>query len=149
MAIVNRDLDPSEQIHTLDSSAVLAVAASAGVDYPIAIVPYPSTLKAVSVAAFGLSGSPFVQLAISRNAAAGATIIVTGVAASLAIQSAGTSGPQAMVLATAGSTLLALQSGDVLMLRQLFSGGNVASIVAVTAVVQATQDIKKSLGQPA
>jgi len=127
---------------------VLAVAASAGVDYPMMIVPYTATLKAVSVAALGVSGAPFAQLAISRNTAGGATIIVTGVASSLAIQSAGTSGAQAMSLAAPGSTLLNLQAGDVLVMRQLFSGGNVASIVAVTAVVQATQDIRKSLGQP-
>lgn len=147
MAIVNRDLDSSEKNRTVDSSVVLAVAASAGVDYPFAVVPYPATLKAVTVAALGVSGSPFAQLAIVRNTAGGATTIVTGVASSLAIQAAGTSGAQAMSLAAPGSTLLALQSGDVLVMRQLFSGGNVASIAAITAVLQATQDIRQTLGQ--
>lgn len=148
MAIVNRDLDVSEQNKTLSSVITTSVAASAGQSFHAVQVPWPCTLKAVVFAANSISGSPVVNVDIKRWTSGGVTTI-PGAGLSLAILAYGASSAmQSVSLVASGSTLLSLQAGDVITVNQLFSGGNVsAANMVVSCVVQALQDIKQSFGQ--
>lgn len=150
MAVANRELDRTEQMRSLSSLVSLSVGASAGSSFHTVQVPYPCTLMAYSVAANGVSGAPVASLDVKRWSGAGVTTVLN-LGQSLTIVAHGISAAyQSMSLAAAGSTLLSLQAGDVLVLNMNFSGGNVAaSNTVVTAVVQATQDFKQMYGLPA
>lgn len=142
MAIINRDLDPS--LSTVNSAVVVStsVGASAALGFHIAHLAAPGTLKGVAIAAASISGAPVVSLSIKRWTATGVTTIPYA-GSTLAVLAYGASAPQQMIpLAAVGSTLLNLQEGDVLVLQQEFSGGNVAiGGAVVTSCVQALQDI--------
>lgn len=142
MAIINRDLDPSLQVVNSSVLVSTSVGASAALGFQIAQLAAPGTLKGVAVAASSISGAPVVSLSVKRWTATGVTTILY-VGSTLAVLAYGASAAQQMVpLAAAGSTLLNLQAGDVLVLTQEFSGGNVAIGGAiVTSCVQALQDI--------
>lgn len=144
MAIVNRDLGSSEQTHMLGEIVSTAVAASAGISYQVCQVPYPCTLKSVAVAAQTISGAPVMALDLKRWTSGGVTTIPY-ISTTLAVLAYGASAAyQTFSLVT---TAYALQAGDVLVLNQQFSGGNVAtSNSVITTVVQATQDIKTFFG---
>lgn len=144
MAIVNRDLDVSQQIQEFGAVLNTTVGASAALNFFVAQMPFPATLKGVAVAANSISGAPQVSVSIQRWTAGGATVIPY-VGSTLAVLAHGASAAYQMVpMATAGSTLLNLQAGDVVVLKQEFSGGNVAiGNAVVTVAVQALQDIKK------
>ena len=144
MAIVNRDLDFSEQMKSISAVLSTAVGASAGQSFFVAQVPWPCALRGLAVAAASVSGAPICSLDIKRFTAACVTTI-SNVGTSLAVVAHGLSAPyQMMSIAAASSTLVQLQAGDVLVLNQNFSGGNVAvGGAAVTACVQALQDIKQ------
>lgn len=142
MAIVNRDLDPSQQIQVFTSVQSTSVGASAALGFQVAQMPFPCTLRGFAVAAASVSGAPVVSLSVKRFTATGVTTIAY-VGSTLAVLAFGTSAAYTMVpLAANGSTLLSLQAGDVLVAQQEFSGGNVAIGNGVfTAMVQKTQDI--------
>ncbi len=144
MAIVNRDLDVSEQIVDFSNVISTSVGASAASNFFVLQMPWPATLKGVAVAAASISGAPQVSVSITRWTAGGATVIPYA-GSTLAVLAYGASAAYQMIpMATAGSTLLNLQAGDVVTLKQEFSGGNVAIANAVVTVcVQALQDIKK------
>lgn len=147
MAIVNRDLDASEQKQDYHSKFTTAVAASAGQTYIAFKAAYPCTIKNVSLAADGVSGAPSVVLALQRFIVGSGSTLIPGVGATTAVLAFGTSGAVGVSLAANGSTLLNMQTNDCLIVNQLFSGGNVSlSGLEVTAVVQATQDIKQYFG---
>lgn len=144
MAIINRDLDISEQIKDINGVITTAVGASAGADFHVCQMPWPGTLQGVAIAANSVSGAPVVSLGIKRFTATGVTTISVGL--TLAVVAAGLSAAYTMIplAGSAGSTLRSLQAGDVVMVQQLFSGGNVAiSNAAVTVCVNAVQDIRK------
>lgn len=145
MAIANRDLGSSEQKHALINILSTAVAASAGISYNVVQVPYPCTLKNVVVAAGSISGAPQIAIDIKRYTSTGVTTIPYA-STTLAVLAYGAStAAQAVVLS--GSTFVNLQMGDVIVVNQLFSGGNVAiGNAVITAVVQASQDIKTWFG---
>lgn len=147
MAIVNRDNSASEQVRDLGAVITTTVAASAGQSFHVAQVPYPCTLQRVAFAANSVSGAPQVAIDIKRNTSAGVTTIPY-VSTTLAITAHGISyAYQSISLAAPGSTLVALQAGDVIVVNQLFSGGNVsAANMVVTCSVQATQDIVQHFG---
>lgn len=149
MAIVNRDLGQTEQMRTLASVLSTSVAASAGSSFHAAQVPYPCTLMGIDVAANSVSGAPVISCDIKRWSGAGVTTIAN-VGQSLTVTAHGISTAyQSMSMAAAGSTLLNLQAGDVIVINQNFSGGSVAAgNMVVTAVVQAIQDFKQSFGLP-
>lgn len=136
MAIANRELDSSEQKVVIQ--APLALVAT-GKEIPVYTVPRPMTLVSAYAAAIGLSGSPTGVLKVNRNTSGGATLIAGGMT-TLTLQAAGTSGPQACVLAASGSSFLSLAKGDVVSWTS--GGANTAAYVQVALVVQATQDIK-------
>ena len=153
MAIVNRDLDASQQ---KTSFVVNLTPVTTGVTYPIVNVPYAGVITNFSACAMGLSGSPIVNLEIHRMTSGGFTQI-TGGMTNLTLQALGTSGPQAGVLAAVGYTLIAgvivVQSSslltvnynDVIVLKT--SGANTAAVALSGAVViQSTQDVRSHFG---
>lgn len=143
MAIINRDLDASQQKDVLQFAAPGGVAT--GVTLQCVAVPYPATLQAIQVSAVGISGSPTYGFGIGRFiAGAGYTFIVGG-ATTITARAVGTSGPVAASLAASGSTLLSLQSGDVLCLLSAGANSAVAQL-NVSFVVQALQDYKTMFG---
>lgn len=142
MAIVNRDLDSSEQKRTF---SVDLGAVATGLTLPIAIIPYPAAIVNARVAAVGVSGTPTALLFVQRFiTGSGATGYLGGMT-TLTMQAVGTSGIQSVVTAASGSTALNLQAGDVIMLN---SGGanSAVAAAAVSITVQATQDIRTSFG---
>lgn len=139
MAIVNRDLDASQQKEALQFNQVADVAT--GVTMQCVQVPYPASLLGIQLAASGLSGTPTYSFGIGRFIVGSGYTFITGGATTITARAMGTSGPVAASLASAGSSLLALQAGDVLT---LVSGGANAAVkqLNVAFVVQALQDIK-------
>ena len=147
MAIVNRDKDVSEKMECFSSVQNITVGASAGAAFFVAQAPYPGTLRAVSFAAQSVSGAPQVAIDIVRFVGTGVTT-VPYLSTTLALTATGiTTAYMSISLAGPGSTLVQLQAGDVIKVNALFSGGNVAAAnCVVTAVIQATQDIKEHFG---
>lgn len=142
MAIVNRDLDSSQQKYEAKASYG---ALGTGVTVPVAIIGTPSAVSAAKVAAFGISGTPTVVLSIQRFIVGAGVTSYLGGFTTLTMQAAGTSGAQSVVLATAGSTALQLQAGDVIMAT---TGGANSAVtgVSVDVVLQPIQDIKTYFG---
>lgn len=147
MAIVNRDKDITEKIEFCQNVITTTVAASAGLSFHAAQVPYPCTLRSVNVAANSVSGTPVIAVDVKRWSGAGVTTI-TFVGSTLTVTAHGISTAyQSVSLAASGSTLLSLQAGDVIVVNQLFSSGNVsAANMVVTASIQAIQDYKEHFG---
>ena len=151
MAIVNRDLDSSQQTAVLNCAiySSLSAGASAGVvtpgvqtgkTYVLANIGSPAQLVAAAAGAYGVSGSLATSLWIYRFAG-GFTSIAVG--QTLAVQGYGTSGLQG-ISCFAGSTFL-LQNGDQVALYA--QGANAAcDSITVSLVVKALQDIKTSFG---
>lgn len=150
MAIVNRDLDPSQQRQTyqalLDrtpssiSAGIANPGLSTGNTFLVCNIPFPSQLMAASEACYGTSGSPVHSLWIYRFAA-GFTSIAIG--QTMAITAFGTSGIQGFSLFAA--TTFQLLAGDQLVLYTQASNAAVANAM-VTVVVKALQDIKTDFG---
>lgn len=144
MAIINRDLDVSEQIKVLEYQAG---AVATGVTLLGVGIPFPASLKAINVVAVGLSGTPTLAFGIGRFiAGSGFTFITGGVTATVTVPAMGTSGAVTVTGLSAGSSLLALQRGDQLM---AVSGGANSAVtqLSIGVVVQALQDFKTSFGQ--
>lgn len=137
MGIVNRTLDATEQKQVFEETIVLTATATA---YPLLTVPHPMNMTDAKCVAYGLSGAPTGALQVNRFVVgAGATTIAIGGA--LTHVAYGTSGMQTFSLPALGSTLLALQKGDVIQL--LTAGTNAGLLNAqVSLVCQSTQSIK-------
>lgn len=139
MAIVNRDLDASEQKYVM-SRELGAVAT--GASSWVGLVPSPGQILEMKVSGRGLSGTPVYQLAVHRWTSAGITGIALGSAITLA-GAFGLSGGAIGSTYAASNTLSAVQAGDLLTINS--SGANTAvTDLVVGVVIQATQDIKKS-----
>lgn len=137
MAVVNRDLDVTEQYRV---EALKVGNSTTGLSYPVVTVPHPLTIRNAKQYALGLSGTPTGQLSITRFiVGAGATTFVCGGA--LTAVAHGTSGLQNFSLPAVGSSLLDLQATDTLLYVTAGTNAGLASL-AVNIVVQATQDIK-------
>lgn len=147
MAIVNRDLDVSQQKTDYCANFTATVGASAGANFHLWMAPFPCEVKSIEIAAGGISGAPVGQVdKVVFVVGAGLTQI-PGIGSTLTVKAVGTSGPQAFTMGTAGSTLMQLGVGDLLVYNQLFSGGNVEVTKAtVSVVVKALQDIKSHWG---
>jgi len=142
MAIVNRDLDSSEQkVSVAQTFGPLAT----GVTVPIHVVASPCNVVAAKIAAFGISGTPTAALSIQRFIVGSGVTSYLGGFTTLTMIAAGTSGAQSVVTAASGSTALQLLAGDVIMMT---TGGANSAVtgVAVDLVVQYTQDIKSYFG---
>lgn len=143
MAIVNRDVDQSQQ--KVDYSYCFNPAASGltnlvtGVSLvAVGPIPYPYTLDSVRFAALGVSGAPVVRVLITRFVG-GATTLVAG--NTMALQNFGTSGVIGNSLGfVVGNTLLAGQAGDYLGL-DVFGANTAVQTLLVDYVVKKTQDV--------
>lgn len=143
MAIVNRDLDPSQQIVNFQANLVVgSTGYGIGLTQAVAIMPSAGQLVSAGVACQGLSGAPNLSLWLNRFVVGtGFTSICIG--ASLVAQSLGTSGGQTFNVG-AGVTW-PLQAGDVVTL--CMDGSNVAArSVSINLAVKALQDIKSQFG---
>lgn len=140
MAIVNRDLDVSEQkdvIYWQNPGATL-VGTNATL-YIAGPLPYPAVLQSGEIMALGLSGSPQLALFVSRFAG-GLTSINLGIS-NVVVTAFGTSGALGFSgLAPQGSTLLNLLPGDVLVVQT--SGANTYTTnLALQFILKKTQDV--------
>lgn len=149
MAVVNRTLDATEKrkVGVLQWSNGVTLVGT-GVTRVIGIVPWPCTLDAGQIAAFGLSGAPSYELAVNRFIpGSGATAFTIAVGTSNVPPAFGTSGVgiSAMILPASGSTLLNLLPNDVLY---FVSGvaNTAATYLAISLVLNPTQDIKYHFG---
>jgi hypothetical protein len=150
MAIVNRDLDSSQQRETYQcyvsgsasgiSAGIVNPGVATGLTFPLCNIGFPAQLVAADCAAYGLSGTPVHSLWIYRFAG-GFTSIAVG--QTLTITAFGTSGVLGFSLFAA--TTFPLQSGDQLVLYTQGSNTAVAN-TTVTLVVKALQDIKTNFG---
>ncbi len=142
MAICNRDLDSSQQKGVL--AANYGVVATT-LTIPVGVVPYPSVVVAARVAATGISNAPTVSLRIKRFIVGSGSTQYLGGFTTLTLVASGTSGIQSVVTAAAGSTALQLQAGDEIV--AVSAGTNAAATnLAVSVVIQATQDIRTFYG---
>lgn len=151
MAIVNRDLDPSQQRNVYQavltgptysgiSAGLVAPGLGTGLTFPLCNISNQSQLIAADASSFGVSGSPVHSLWIYRFAG-GFTSIAIG--QTLAVTAYGTSGVQGWSLFAASS--FQLQSGDQLVLYTQGSGSATA-VTTVTLVVKQLQDIVTNFG---
>jgi len=138
MGIVNRTKDVSEQkdliVDTVHSGT------STGVTYPIYTAPRAQTITDLRSYCFGLSGAPTSTLKMNRFVS-GSGMTVISISGALTLSAFGTSGGQQYSLPAAGSSLLQLQSGDMLFLEQGGSNAAVAKLLT-ELVVQNVMDIK-------
>lgn len=137
MAIVNRDLDASEQRSVLNFRSTAQI--NTGATHLVALMPYAGSIQSARAVGLGLSGAPIVNFQIQRFAG-GNTVIACGISG-LVLNAFGTSGVLGYSgLAAQGSTLLNFQAGDMLLME--FSGANTAALTVVAEiVVKKTQDI--------
>lgn len=137
MGTINRTKDVSEQ---KDLVQVLIDDTITARIYPIYTAPRAQTLTDARNFALGLSGAPTMSLFLNRF------IVGTGFASyalggALTVSALGTSGSQQYSLPATGSSLLALQSGDVITVK---AGGSNAALTdnMIDLVVQNVADIK-------
>lgn len=138
MAIVNRDLDASQQREPV---YVPVGAMATGATRGIYVAAAPVTLQSVRVAAQGVSNAMQIGFYIQRFiSGSGSTFFAIGIS-NLVLTSAGTSGVQGFSgLAAVGSTLLNLNAGDVLHINSSVANGN-STDLALNLVMKRLQDI--------
>jgi hypothetical protein len=141
MAIVNRDLDSSQQLYIVQRGCG---AVATGVSTWVGAVPSPGQILGVQLTGKGLSAVPVYQLAIARWTSAGITRIALGSAMTLAV-AFGTSGGMIGQSFAANGSLSAVQAGDVLTVNSSGADTAVTDLI-VSVVIKATQDIKQSHG---
>lgn len=144
MAVVNRDLDVSQQKVLLqDYVSSLAIAASHAI---VAVVAAPCVMKSAWISTVASANSAVVQLDIIRFIVGTGQTIIVGAATTLTITAVGTSGIQGFSTPAAGSTLLNLQANDMVGLK--ISGGASGAVTGamVSLVLQNTQDYVSLFG---
>lgn len=147
MAIVNRTLDASEQKRTFTASFYSGAAGILnGSTLHCLTVPSDAKIAAIQIACTGLSGAPTVGLSVQRFIVGTGVTTIQGGATTLTLPEWGTSGTIAMVIASSGSSFLNVLANDVLTLTTAGGTGAASKQLAVSIVLQATQDIKTQLG---
>lgn len=139
MAIVNRDLDVSQQpkvIHTTIG------ALATGITTLVALVPNACAVVSAGLKAFGLSGSPQYSLNVLRATTNGPTLI--GLGMTLTGVGGLSAAAQNFTLIGAGASV-PLQMGDVLMLNSGVSNTAVTGLI-LTTVLQPLQDVQTYFG---
>lgn len=145
MAISNRDLDTSEKKKAF--SVTLGKKSNPNVTSStlmLGTIPFRSELTALSVAGFGLSGAPQIELRIQRFiAGAGGTLMAPGISA--IVPEMGVSGPVGVSLPASGNTLIQLLPGDQLVALTAVANTSTDSMT-VGYVLKALQDFKADFG---
>lgn len=131
MAIVNRDLDASQQKELMSAVYPNGTVISTGSTLLVGIVPYPCQIQSARVGTFGVSSTPGCIFQVQRNAS-GITLLTIG--STSLIVNLGASGlfGHSGVMA-AGTTLLQLQTGDVVSV--VTTQANTAAIGLVAQLV--------------
>lgn len=142
MAIVNRDLDVSQQkvIMSFRSPSTAAAPVVTGVSLMIAQVSSPGNLVGINVSALGISGAPQLAFSIQRMAPS-QTFISIGIS-NMVLGNIGTSGGAVGYsgIGPLGSTLLQLQARDVIFVST--AAANTSSdVLLIDLVMKKTQDI--------
>lgn len=138
MAIVNRDVDVSEQRKTLNVSY-----GAVGISIQLLLTEHAvaSEIQAVRVAALGVSGSPVLTFGINRFIAGTGGTVVGGGFTTLTLTSVGTSGLQTVAVGAPGNSLVQLLAGDAIQV--ITSGANSAvTSMVISVVVKELVDIK-------
>lgn len=140
MAIVNRELDSSEQKRTVNCAVSNT---STGITYPLYVVPAAGQLISAVQTVNGLSGAPAHSIWLHRFiAGTGFTSIVLG--STIASTAYGTSGAQTFSVSAAGASNLLLAGDQITLYTQ---GANTAALsVVVGLCIQSLQDIRTSYG---
>lgn len=138
MAIVNRDLDVTEQKDVITEN-IGAIAT--GVTRYLYIAPFPCTLQSARFGAQGVSNAMQIAIVNTRFiVGVGATAISMGISNAI-LQNQSVSGIIGYSgLAAQGSSLLSLQAGDVITVVSSVANGN-ATDLAVQLVIKKTQDV--------
>lgn len=142
MAICNRDYDASEQTRVIQQCYG---AVATALVLPVAVISYPCNILQAKYAAVGVSGTPTGILKVNRFIVGSGSTVFLGAGTTFALQAVGTSGVQTCGLVTAGSTALQLIAGDEITWTSAGSNAAVSSL-AVSLVLQATQDIRNFFG---
>src|SRR3954468_7911762 len=138
MGIINRTMDASEQKEPKVISVLNPVNASEVILPPL---ERAMTLSDAKVSLLGISGAPTVHLRGLRFVAGtGGSSFAIG--SSFAVTAFGTSGYLSYSLPATGSSQLALQKGDAIVV--IFGGGTGAAATTATVelVLQNVQDVK-------
>lgn len=137
MAVLNRDLAPSQQVRMVDRNFGLV---ATGVTTPVCLVEAPCQVISGAVKAFGLSGSPVWSLQILRTVAGGLTTIGLGATVTLL---EGTTFSQVIGFSLGATNLL--QMGDEVIVTTTVA--NTAALSAqLTLALKLTQDVKTFFG---
>lgn len=138
MAIVNRDVDVSQQARVVTT---VAGAVATGVTTLVALVPNSCQVVVAGMKAFGLSGAPVYSLNILRATVNGPTLIGLGATVTPA------GGLSALVTGfsiTLGATT-PLQTGDMLVLQSGVANTAVTGLI-LTTVFKPLQDVQTYFG---
>jgi hypothetical protein len=142
MGIINRDKNITEQVDNWD---VQTTVVGVSIIIPLVNVPYTGNIQKVVMSAFGLSGSPQIQLQIQRFiVGTGNTIITLNGSSLLTAQAYSTSGLQTFVLPSLSSTLIQLQPND--QLQAVTSVANTAATYSFNSIIMCLQDFKTQYG---
>lgn len=141
MAVHNRTLGGTEQNKVLDFNVPIAIVN--GQTGLLAYVPFPCTIQAAQLAAFGVTASPNLQITVSRFIA-GAGSSTWNLSSTFVPPSFGSSGVLAsgISLPATGSTLLLLMPNDVI--GYLAGGGASGGVFGCIGgfVVRPIQDVR-------
>lgn len=138
MAIVNRDMDATEQRDVYND---IIQAIPVGTTYTAVVLPYPCTLQSIRTSTHGVSNA--MQVAWNKLvyvSGSGLTLIPIGISNLILVNHASIGVQGSSYLAAQGSTLLSFQAGDCLALTTSVANGNALNI-CVQAVFKKTQDI--------
>lgn len=137
MGLINRTMDASEQKEAI---RITMPVAATGLDFMSAPLERACTITDCKVTGLGISGAPTMLLKGLRFiAGTGGSSFAIG--STMAITAFGTSGYMSFSLPATGSSQLALQKGDMLVVTT--GGANAAFTGAIMeVVVQNSQDIK-------
>lgn len=136
MAILNRDLDASQQKEVVRMTWPSQV--STGASLLIGILPSLGVIQSMRAVAIGQSGAMEMSLYVARNAS-GYTTFPVGIS-NLVIPGASGGVGGYSGLAAVGSTLLNVLAGDVLV-ATLAGANSAAAQLSVEIVIKKTQDI--------
>lgn len=138
MGIINRTMDGSEQKEMIECALDNPVNAQ---DNIVGIVSRSLTITDAKVSLLGISGAPNVWLkALRFIAGTGGSSFAIG--STFVVSAFGTSGYQSYSLPAAGSTLLNLQKGDMLVAVTGGGAGAACTSMMIELVVQNIADIK-------
>lgn len=137
MGNINRTDDLSQQKDLVEYNLVLG---ATGNDYIVHKAPRNQLITDAKLTSVGLSGTPTSTLKLQRFVV-GAGLTTISISGALTVLAIGTSGTQTYSLPAAGSSLLQLAAGDVIVATT--GGTNAGTLQSlVQVVVQNIQDIK-------